>query len=107
MGEFLQNVATWRGEYRTIKPFKLHSLQAFPAAVPGGKKPIIGEVYDLDDERYFSYLDRMEGVERGLYRRVVVEVEGKDKLLTWMYVWGKPTINAPIVPSGDWFDDAV
>lgn len=109
MGDFLQQVATWKGAYRTVKPFRLHSLQAFPAAVPGGDTPIIGEVYELTDGHYFRYLDKMEGTARGLYRRVPVEVvDSKGRTaIVFMYVWGDIRLNAPIIPSGDWFDEAV
>lgn len=63
-----------------------------------------GNVLTVDDKQ-LAQLDRIEGVERGLYTRETVEVkdiETKDTITAFVYVAGD--IAPSFIPSGDWLD---
>jgi gamma-glutamylcyclotransferase (GGCT)/AIG2-like uncharacterized protein YtfP len=86
---------------RTL-PGTLYDLGAYPALVLEGEGRVEGEVWRCPGELLHA-LDEYEGVPRGLYRRVPVEVEGVE---CWTYVAGPglARILTPewIIPSGRW-----
>jgi gamma-glutamylcyclotransferase (GGCT)/AIG2-like uncharacterized protein YtfP len=104
-GQLLSEVGEWEGEHRTLDSFQLHDLRAFPAAVPGGSKPIVGEVFKFPS-KYLYYTDKIEGTSRGLYYRKPIVVTGENGMqMAWIYLWGGPRLaNAPIIESGDWYE---
>jgi gamma-glutamylcyclotransferase (GGCT)/AIG2-like uncharacterized protein YtfP len=103
-GQLLSQVGEWEGIHRTVENFQLLDLNVFPAAIPGGDAPIIGEVYKID-ARYLQYTDKIEGTSRGLYYRSTIAVIGDNGLQTaWIYLWGGPQLKAPVIESGDWYD---
>lgn len=76
----------------------------FPALMLNGGGRVHGEVWRCPTD-LLSKLDDYERVERGLFRRVAIEVDG---MLCWTYVAG-PTLARKLtrtrrIASGDWFD---
>lgn len=61
------------GEARTQPGFTLYSLGDFPAMVraPGDREGVTGELWAVDDV-CLDELDRLEGLDEGLYERVDV-----------------------------------
>jgi gamma-glutamylcyclotransferase (GGCT)/AIG2-like uncharacterized protein YtfP len=92
---------------------QLFDLGSYPAAVPapGSDYYIIGELYELNDEKAYSWvfgqLDDYEGVvteegEPALYRReptIVYTETGTEQ--AWIYWYNGDVTGKPIVPSGD------
>ena len=74
----------------------------FPALVLSGGGKVWGEVWRCPGS-VFAHLDAYEGVERGLFQRVSVMIEGTE---CWTYVAGPALVPllAPdhLIPSGDW-----
>ena len=73
---------------------------------------IIGELYKLNDEKYFSWafgqLDDYEGViaeqgEQPLYHRELTRVYKDDGTTTeaWMYLYNGDVTGKPVIASGD------
>jgi gamma-glutamylcyclotransferase (GGCT)/AIG2-like uncharacterized protein YtfP len=74
----------------------------FPALLLYGKEPVRGEIWLCPFER-LAQLDAYEGVERGLFRRAGLEVDG---IPCWTYVAG-PAVARELtpdrcIPAGDW-----
>lgn len=61
------------GEARTVPGFTLYSLGDYPGMVraPGETHGVTGEVWSVD-EACLAELDRLEGLDEGLYERVDV-----------------------------------
>ena len=66
---------------------KMVNLGAYPAVIAGGKKEVMGEVYQVDEET-LARLDRLEG-HPSFYERQQVRVfpllQGVDHWLAWCY----------------------
>jgi gamma-glutamylcyclotransferase (GGCT)/AIG2-like uncharacterized protein YtfP len=64
------------GEVRTAPGFTLYSLGEYPGMVraPGDTQGVTGELWDVDDE-CLAELDRLEGLDEGLYERIDVLLE--------------------------------
>lgn len=85
--------------------FRMVSLRAFPAIVPG-ESTIVGEVYTVNDKT-LRLLDAIEGTSHGLYTRETVSVsseDGTETVKAFVYVGGKriQTHDYPTIESGDW-----
>lgn len=94
------------GEYRTFPDYKLMSLGPFPALIPAPDAGIevLGEVYRVDGD-ILNYLDVVEGVRRGLYRRTRIDVHDQlgKVIAVWAYVADKSAKYArDEVKSGVW-----
>ena len=61
------------GEARTVAGFTLHSLGDYPGMVraPGDTEGVTGELWSVDDA-CLAELDRLEGLDEGLYERIDV-----------------------------------
>lgn len=61
------------GEARTAPGFTLYSLGDYPGMVraPGDKTGVTGELWSVDDD-CLAELDRLEGLDEGLYERIDV-----------------------------------
>lgn len=74
----------------------------YPALVLEGATPVRGEVWSGPDEA-LERLDEYEGVEEGLFRRVVVEIGGEP---CWAYVAGPALVPrlaaSAVVEGGEW-----
>ena len=89
---------------RVIGPDKiegeLYDLNAFPGFIQGEGK-VVGELVEIPTEM-LSLLDRYEGVEGGLYRRIRVMTESGQE--AWVYeLTGVPVQGLQKIESGDWF----
>lgn len=71
----------------------LYALDRFPALLLGGRDEIPGEVWWCPADR-LPALDRYEGVEDGLFRRVATRVDG---YACWVYVAG-PRLGPRLLP---------
>lgn len=72
----------------------------FPALVLYGNTPIAGEVWRCASD-LLPRLDAYEGVDKGLFRRIGVEVEQPGragKIACWTYVAG-PALSRKLVPA--------
>ena len=69
---FLQG-QKFRGEARTVPGFTLYSLGDYPGMVraPGDTAGVTGELWAVDDAG-LAELDRLEGLDEGLYKRIDV-----------------------------------
>lgn len=78
--------------------------RGYPAAVPAGDRDrfVHGELYLLDfPEVTLRRLDRIEGVDEGLYAREQVDVwTNGSKTTAWSYFFKKPLKRAVPLPSG-------
>ena len=81
-------------------PGTLYDLGAFPGYKEGPGK-VVGEVIEINPG-ILHMLDRYEGVEQGLYRRVRVTTDSGREV--WVYeLLGVPTEGLRKIESGDWF----
>jgi gamma-glutamylcyclotransferase (GGCT)/AIG2-like uncharacterized protein YtfP len=84
----------------------LYDLGDYPALMAYGTTPIAGAVWKCPN-RVLQRLDSYEGVERGVFRRIGILVDG---LGCWTYVAG-PALAPELLParrlaSGDWLQRA-
>lgn len=88
----LQGPATVRG--------RLLLGPGYPALILEGDDPVHGEIWTCDAET-LAELDRYEGVQEDLFRRVLTEIEGAP---AWVYVAGDRLRDSglPTIPGGDW-----
>ena len=86
-----------------VKNVDMFDLFGFPGIRPG-TGTVHGAVYDVD-EATLANLDRLEGVEHGLYTRETVTVHGHDGSTTeaeaYFYARGVDR-HYPLIESGDW-----
>jgi gamma-glutamylcyclotransferase (GGCT)/AIG2-like uncharacterized protein YtfP len=80
----------------------LYDLGAHPALMPYGNTAIVGEIWRCPNEA-LARLDRFEGIERGLFRRIGIRAADVG---CWTYVAG-PALARELLPgrritSGDW-----
>ena len=65
-----------------------------------------GELLSLQNMARFTVLDLIEGVDRGLYKRVQIPIETEtQKLMAWAYTMDVLTIQrrqGVLIPNGDW-----
>lgn len=78
------------GEARTIPGFTLYSLGDYPGMVraPGDTAGVTGELWSVDDA-CLAELDRLEGLDEGLYERVDVLLASNpyaDSAQTYLYL---------------------
>ena len=77
------------GNYKTEPRFKLVTLGAFPAMIPARTEgvEVLGEVYRVDEDT-LAYLDIVERVSQGLYRRLYLPMHDQlnSKIKAWAYV---------------------
>jgi gamma-glutamylcyclotransferase (GGCT)/AIG2-like uncharacterized protein YtfP len=76
----------------------------YPALVPGGDGRVEGELVDPPDERLLGLLDGYEGVDEGLFERVVVPVVvGLRSFEAWAYTLDEARAKAGRrIASGRW-----
>lgn len=86
----------------TVSGFVLLDLGAYPGAVTGDGT-IYGELYEVEDA-VIEWLDLVEGIGQGLFRRIQVEVQTENykKVNAFMYVYSSNTSSARKIPEGDW-----
>lgn len=90
--------------------YTMYSAGAFPYIVPGGARAVVGTILSVTDKQ-LKQLDKIEGLERGLYTREKAEVYQMDANMSWsfgsdmeecfVYVAGPLLLPKPI-ESGDW-----
>lgn len=83
------------------------ALWALPAGYPAlgpGDGTVHGELVELRDPALLTLLDRYEGVDEGLYRRVRIEVRASLRLqLAWVYLMANPQRRGGRrLPQGRW-----
>ena len=70
-----------------LRRTKMVDLGAYPAVITGGKKDVMGEIYQVDDET-LARLDRLEG-HPSFYERRQVKVfsvfQNVDTFIAWCY----------------------
>lgn len=85
----------------------------YPAVTPSSEpgNPVVGELYLLHEpQRVLPQLDRYEGYDpadprRSLYLRVEKKVtlaEPGTGIMSWIYIYNRPTANLTPIPSGDY-----
>ena len=67
---------------------------AFPALMPYGQTPVAGEILYCSDVGLLQRLDDYEGVAKGLFRRIGMEIENHA---CWVYVAG-PALAHKLTP---------
>lgn len=116
---------TGQGNHRVLQP---HAAAIHPAILPGHRlygnglpyvapgdvhDAVVGELVRLSLETYdqaLRALDRLEGLEHGLYRRQALQVNFRcgDRAWTeataWVYLGGAGFDYSPdlVIPSGNW-----
>lgn len=84
---------------------RLYHLPAgYPALTLDGTDDIFGELVAPPDERLLALVDHYEGIDSGLYRRVVVPVRiGLRTERAWVYEMPTaPTAGGRYLPDGRW-----
>ena len=63
------------GDARTVAGYRLFELEGFPGmvALPDDRAGVSGEIWSVD-EACLAELDRLEGIDEGLYRRERVKL---------------------------------
>lgn len=76
----------------------------FPAARFGGEGVVVGDLVTLHSlDEAVRVLDEVEGVERGLFERVRVEVRSGGEIdEVWSYAYLPPVEGLEPIPDGDW-----
>lgn len=95
--------STYLGKAQTNPAFTMLNLGAYPGIVHQGRTPIIGEVYEVDDQT-LKRLDRLES-HPNFYERVPLEVTlENDTVAVEGYVLPAKWLDdrAAIIDSGDW-----
>lgn len=85
------------GVCRAPACYTLLDLGSYPAAAPGGRTAIAGEVYALD-KNLLTRLDRLEHYPQAYGRRLIPTPYGP----AWMYYYRRPYRGAAVIPGGDW-----
>ena len=85
------------GEHRTAPSYRMLDLGGYPAVVPGGSDPILGEVYAVDPVT-LGALDALEG-HPDFYRRTPIATPWGP---AWLYHLTDPEPGAVPIPGGDW-----
>jgi len=94
--------------YGETKPeYTFYNLGHFPALVKGGSTSVRGEIYEVHPQT-IEWLDKLEGVAEGLYKRVEITLAGSSpsglsKVSTYIFPREnlEPSRDVPI-KSGDW-----
>lgn len=89
------------GEARTVPGFTLYSLGDYPGMVraPGDTVGVTGELWSVDDA-CLTELDRLEGLDEGLYERIdVVLVPNPLPGSAQTYLYARP--HHGLQPAGD------
>ena len=86
------------GQAKTVAHYRLFDLGSFPGMIESADgRCIPGELYDVDGN-CLEMLDRIEGVDEGLYRRSNVSlVPPEDRLQAITYLYLLPTTGCPEV----------
>lgn len=82
------NTAEYKGKYKTEDKWGLVNLGHFPALVPYSVE-VEGELYEVDTET-LARIDRLEGVETGLYQRRTINIydmETGEHVEADTYIW--------------------
>lgn len=84
-GRFLAK-SRFIGEAQTKPVYRMVSCGAYPALIPAKRGVSVrGEVFEVDDVTKIK-LDRLEGVDRGMYRCVPAKLTTKFASVPWVYV---------------------
>ena len=96
------------GEGEALGSFEMRALGGFPGAYEAeGGQPLIGELYEVDDDG-LARLDRLESNGRFYQRvRVTVRLQGLTadrEREAWVYLLMRPSEyqTAPLVSDNDW-----
>jgi gamma-glutamylcyclotransferase (GGCT)/AIG2-like uncharacterized protein YtfP len=97
--------ADFIGQYSTAPDFLLYDFDSFPGMHPvdaGKGQQVQGEVYSIDEDT-LHYLDIVEGVHRGLYKRISLNVYDREgaPIRVFAFVWPRKSC-APTVTDGVW-----
>jgi gamma-glutamylcyclotransferase (GGCT)/AIG2-like uncharacterized protein YtfP len=97
---FLQN-DVFLGYGETKPEYTLYDLGHFPAMVDGGETSVKGEIYEADP-RTVEWMDKLEGVEDGLYEKKEIILTDGGKVL--VYIFPRENLRPTDVPikSGKW-----
>lgn len=87
----------------------LHHVGGLPYLVPAPGAVVVGDLADLDPERYDSILellDEFEGTHAGHYRRLVVVTAAGEEAWAWLAGDGlAAAVDAStLVEGGDWLE---
>ncbi len=94
------------GEAEIGPGWALHDLGAYPGLVEAADAPapIPGELWEVDDGA-LRRLDRFEGVDEGLYRRIAVPLRSPRETSAECYVFARDCSSAPRIVGG-WREQA-
>jgi gamma-glutamylcyclotransferase (GGCT)/AIG2-like uncharacterized protein YtfP len=86
---------------------KLFNVSAYPAAIRShsAADQVVGAVVKVENaEQVFLVLDAYEGVDTAYYTRelVLVQLNTKQILNCWIYLYNRPTDKLEHIPSGDY-----
>jgi gamma-glutamylcyclotransferase (GGCT)/AIG2-like uncharacterized protein YtfP len=89
------------GPGETQPEYTLYDLRHFPAMVEGGDTSVKGEIYEVHPKT-IEWLDKLEGVAEGLYKREEIILADGEKALT--YIFPRSNLEQRDVPikNGDW-----
>lgn len=92
--------ARFLGPCLSASAYTMWDLGAYPGVVPGGDAPVVGEVYQVDDET-LAQLDVLEGYPHDYMRERIDTPYGA----AWIYLLRDAERgDRPVVNSGDWCD---
>ncbi|WP_242204207.1 gamma-glutamylcyclotransferase family protein [Aestuariivivens insulae] len=87
---------------------ELYLVDWYPGAVKSKQATdkVYGTIYKISEANLvFKVLDDYEGVQEGLYDRVLMDVfiDADTVLNCWVYLYSQPTSNLKRIDSGDFF----
>jgi periplasmic divalent cation tolerance protein len=87
----------------------LHHVGGLPYLVAAADAFVVGDLADLDPDRYGSILeilDEFEGTHAGHYRRTVVVTEAGEEAWAWLAgdELASSVDDTTLVPGGDWLE---
>ncbi len=87
-------------EAQTKSEFALFDLGHFPGMVPGGKMPVKGEIYKIDDS-ILKRLDRLEG-HPDFYKRTTMSIDDVEGDILVYLLPIEKVCYKPLIVSGCW-----
>ena len=100
VNHYLLQQSWFCGAHVTQPHYKMFSLGAYPAVVPGGPDAIQGEVYRVD-ARTMTRLDGLEGYPTAYSRKLIPTPWGR----AWIYLYREGVEGRRRIPNGLWRDE--
>lgn len=88
---------------------KIYNIHDYPGAIlsTNASERVYGSIYKITNKaNVFEVLDRYEGVEEHLFKRITVNahLSSGDTLKTWVYIYNRSIADKKRIYSGDYLN---